>query len=196
MHKRKENDFYPTDKRIILGLKVLLEKNGFLLGHHTIFNPTAGENVFSGVLGKERCVTNELFPENFPNQEYDFTLNCLDPKLWSEVSKPDKPDWVIDNPPYGGNIPDRLLPLAWEHCKVGIALHLRLSILEPTRLRREFMLENADHLRFIQPINPRCKFAFNGNEAMTTCSFVWLKEFSWSALGLESPYSPLVNWKN
>jgi hypothetical protein len=77
---------------------------------------------------------------------------------------------VISNPPY--NVAPDILPLAWEHSRLGMAMLLRLTYLEPTANRAEWLQDTP--LSNLIIFNPRPKFRQgSGSDSATVAWFVW-----------------------
>lgn len=98
------------------------------------------------------------------------------------------------------------LKVAFEHARLGVAFLLRLSFLEPTKDRHEWLIQHADHLRFVIPVNPRANFRkgernprtgkIYGTDNVTVAWFVWDKMFSWAEYGIQPPPFIFVHgWK-
>jgi hypothetical protein len=105
-------------------------------------------------------------------------------------------DWVITNPPF--NAAADILFSAWGTARVGVAMLLRMSFMEPTKKRGDWLQDHADHLRHFIPISqPRPSFTDNGKtDSVTTAWFVWLKDFSWKRdAGIPSPFNFVMRWR-
>lgn len=188
--ERVPNDYYPTPDAITLALKRLLLAEGMYNNNHYVFGPCAGEGAIARHF--DRSMTNEPYwsGDFVPT----FALNALEHEVWQNFS-PDI-DWVIENPPYGDQFPEKLLALAWPNAKVGVALHLRITWIECTQGRRDLMNELWDHLRFVQVVNPRARFRRgSGSDSCTTAWFVWVKGWSWKAAGITNPLQYILDWR-
>jgi hypothetical protein len=80
-------------------------------------------------------------------------------------------DWIITNPPY--NQAPAILPLALDNCRVGMAMLLRLSYLEPSRNRARWLAEHPPAKLIV--FNPRPQFRADtgGTDSVTTAWFIW-----------------------
>lgn len=80
-------------------------------------------------------------------------------------------DWVVTNPPF--NEAPKIVPLAYEHARVGIAMLLRLSFLEPCHNRSDFICPTPPTKLIVLP---RISFTGDGNvDSVTAAWFVWKK---------------------
>lgn len=179
---RIKNDFYPTPSKLTEKLVSKINPTGIIL------EPCVGDGDIAIAL-PEHCyvVTNDIDRE----KEADTHEDASAPLYWQSQIV----DWVITNPPF--NQASEILPLAWARSRVGCAFLLRITYLEPTQKRRDWMIENVDHLQFILPVNPRVRFRKDskGTDSTTVAWFVWRKDFSWEELGIDCPFSFLVNWE-
>lgn len=155
---RRENDFYPTPA---WATDILLGTIGTRLD--VILEPCAGAGHISNALRRHylQVVTNDLDPR-FPA---DWHLDVLS----DEFARRFKPDWVISNPPFA--IADRLVPRCLEMAEWGVAMLLRLSWLEPTRARGEFLEKHPPSTLMILP---RISFTGDGDtDNVTAAWFIW-----------------------
>jgi hypothetical protein len=84
---------------------------------------------------------------------------------------PQQCDWVVSNPPF--NVASQIIPLAFEYAKVGIAMLLRLSYLEPCMDRDRWL---RDHPPSKLIVLPRISFTGDGKTDNVTCAWmVWDK---------------------
>jgi len=181
---RIENDFYPTN---VLLTKPLLEEVD-ITGR--IIEPCAGDYAIASLLPSE-YITNDLYP----HAEYvcNYNLDATDPAAWQQWEDLEI-DWAVTNPPY--NRADEIVPLAFEHTKIGVAVLLRLSYLEPCANRADWLKDNSAHLCQIITLNPRPRFRSDtqNSDNVTVAWMVWRKDFSWNKLGMESPFKFLSGW--
>jgi len=88
-------------------------------------------------------------------------IKCFEPR----------PDWICTNPPFSEAM--GILRQAWEHARCGVIFQLRLSFLEPTFERQEF-LEKFPPDRLL--VLPRYSFTENGKtDSVTTAWMMWHK---------------------
>lgn len=88
----------------------------------------AGDGAIARVLRDEgglRVIAND------PDRRWraDMRANAARPAFWRGLPPI---DWVVSNPPYLGHPCLPVVALAFEHARVGVAMLLRLSFLEPT----------------------------------------------------------------
>lgn len=189
---RVPNDYYPTPDAITLALKDLLIDEGLLLPNHVVCGPCAGEGAILRHF-EPLTIGNEPFWSG--DYEPSSRLDALDPKSWAIIDEGDI-DWTIENPPYGNNFPEKLLPLTWEHSQVGVAFHLRITWIEAAGDRRQLIPKLWDHLRFVQSVNPRARFRRgSGCDSCTTAWFVWVKDWSWERQGITNPFQYILDWR-
>jgi hypothetical protein len=156
---RRAFDFYPTPA---WATRVLLE-------HVNVFGwvsePCVGAGDISDVLrachGRIRKVwTNDIDTTRAADEHADArTAQSL--YGWS--------DWVVSNPPFSDAM--EITRLAVEHARVGVAMLLRLSFLEPTEDRGQWL---EDHPPTHLIVCPRISFTGDGKtDSVTTAWFVW-----------------------
>lgn len=183
-------DFYPTDRALTAALLDRQFVNG------TVAEPCAGNGDIVSVLETvpevARVITNDIDPE----READFHGDAGDPAAAIYTAGPF--DWVITNPPFSEA--HKILPLALQFCRVGVAFLLRLNYLEPATKRNargEWLDRNADRQTGLFVFgSPRPSFPpYKTNDSVTTAWFVWLRSWSWSARGISSPFQYIMDWK-
>ena len=82
-------------------------------------------------------------------------------------------DWVITNPPYKMPLCMEIVANAVRHARVGVAMLLRLSFLEPTKVRGPWLAEHQPN-RLI--VLPRYSYTQNGStDSVTTAWMIWLR---------------------
>jgi len=190
--KRVKNDFYPTNSRLTeLLLKHLeverddefyrkrnINSNNFI----NILEPCAGQRHISKVLANKgyNVTSTDITDEPDPEDEND-VLDCTKERYWEfraiSISRTCYMyDWVITNPPY--KEAKKIIPLAYKYAKKGIAMLLRLSYLEPTKNRADF-LKNTPLTKLII-VNPRPRFRndTNSTDSVTSAWFVWEKDLT------------------
>lgn len=164
-----------------------------------VIEPCAGEGQLSGAIGRtwrKPVTTNDIVPE----YNCTYTSDATDPTspIWKRQW-----GWVITNCPF--SLAYRILPLAFEHAIDGVAFLLRLSYAEPAKNRHEWLDAHADNQRYQVSFNPRPHFRegeinpdtgkLYGTDPVTVAWFVWLKRWSWSQMGLTSPFVYIHGWK-
>lgn len=145
-----------------------------------------------------RIINCDVMPRCSPCRTWDATS----PQDWEALialddpAVPTKPDWVITNPPF--NLAYQILPLALRFSP-RVAFLLRLSYLEPTKNRADWLVANADQLRLIIPISPRPQFRLNklgepDSDSVTVAWFIWDADWSWLRLGVLPPFRFMGEW--
>jgi hypothetical protein len=170
-----------------------------------VFEPCAGEcniiKILEHVTEITRIYSNDL------DAQYHTTFNT-DASLplslcWNEVVT-GRPDWIVTNPPFSKA--HEILKIAIDVANEGIAFLLRLSYLEPTSNRGDWLQEHADQMTRIIPLNPRPRFRRQeinpktgkhyGTDSVTVAWFVWRAHWSWQAHGIPCPFVFARNWNN
>jgi hypothetical protein len=184
---RISHDFYPTPAGVTRALTDRIHLPRY------ICEPCAGNGAITDELYRDNPLRNVL--------ESDITWNPADDattrKFWqSRAEKLDGKDWAtVTNPPF--SLASTILPLAYVYSPWGVAFLLRLSYLEPTGDRAEWLEAYADNLRCIIPVSPRPKFRRDskGSDSVTVAWMVWDKAWSWRAKGVPSPFAFAAGWK-
>lgn len=79
-----------------------------------------------------------------------FNLDATEPESWENLPAA---DWIITNPPFNAAFP--ILKNSLNHARVGVIFFVRLSFIEPTEERGEWLFNNP---RTLDLIYPRFKF--------------------------------------
>lgn len=164
---RRENDFYPTLDDSAIGQ---LMKYWDVPKHASILEPCAGD----------LHLVKQLKDLEYYSVQYADLKILGDCKYFDATSKymwgnreteKGKPDFTITNPPFA--LAHKILPLAYEYSKYGVAMLLRLSYLEPCKNRAVWLAEHP--ISKIISI-PRISFTGDGKKDMVaTAWFVWDK---------------------
>lgn len=141
----------------------------------TVFEPCAGDgsitNVIAEIPGRpRRIITNDIDRQRLTDRHGD----AREQAVWKDVTSHWPIDWVITNPTWSKDDPLRILQHATWHAKVGVALLLRLSFLEPTDTRypRGPFLHRHPPSRLI--VLPRHSFTGDGkSDSVTAAWMVW-----------------------
>jgi hypothetical protein len=194
MLARQPLDFYPTPSLLTWAL---LDSHRFVPWRNqaTVLEPCNGEGAISDVLkesGLFRLVdTADIDPAKVklvaPMAVAGFTMDATDPQAWARMARY---DWVITNPPY--NQAPAILPLAFQNCRVGMAMLLRLSYLEPCENRARWLQEHPPAKLIV--FNPRPQFRADtgGTDSVTTAWFIWHRFGNSQGTELEF----CTNWRN
>jgi hypothetical protein len=186
MLARQPLDFYPTPGLLTWAL---LDSHRFVPWRNqaTVLEPCNGEGAISDVLkesGLFRLVDAADIDETKPAA---LTMDATDPQAWARMARY---DWVITNPPY--NQAPAILPLAYDNCRVGMAMLLRLSYLEPCANRASWLAEHPPAKLIV--FNPRPQFRADtgGTDSVTTAWFIWHRFGNSQGTELEF----CTNWRN
>jgi len=83
------------------------------------------------------------------------------------------PAWVVTNPPF--NAAPHILPLALEHCAIGVIALLRISYGEPCENRARWLWGNQDRQSILY-LPKRVSFTGDGaTDSVATAWFIWGK---------------------
>ncbi|MFO0580506.1 MAG: hypothetical protein U1A78_41575 [Polyangia bacterium] len=128
---------------------------------HTLLDPCCGDSSMAWRLRTRfrRVLLNDIDPQIPTLLHWDLRR----PALWESA----RADWCVTNPPFC--LAGETLNLALDHCRVGVALLLRLSALEVCE-GREF-IELYPPQRTI--VLPRIRFRGKGTDKATVAWFIW-----------------------
>jgi hypothetical protein len=183
---RQPLDFYPTPSLLTWAL---LGSHRFVPWRNkaTVLEPCNGEGAISDVLkesGLFRLVDTADIDETKPAA---LTMDAADPGAWSRMARY---DWIITNPPY--NQAPAILPLAFQNCRVGMAMLLRLSYLEPCDNRVKWLAEHPPAKLIVFNPRPRFRADTSGSGSVTSAWFIWHR-FGGN-LGTDIEFC--TNWRN
>lgn len=104
-------------------------------------------------------------------------FDATDPCEWRFVTH----DWVVSNPPFKGA--SQIVPLAFNAAKIGVAMLLRLSFLEPCEDRADFLSQHPPTQLIVLP---RISFTGDGKTDSVTCAWmVWNKHQAGTRIVIE-----------
>ena len=157
---RHKNDFYPTPS---WATRMLMHQMDIPVNER-ILEPCNGRGAISSILretGFRTVFTNDI----------DIGFGA-DSHLDAVVAiRADKPDWTITNPPF--NDAFRILTAAYEHSQYGVCFLLRLSFLEPTYDRQNFLMAHPPTQLIVLP---RISFTGDGKtDSVTAAWMIWEK---------------------
>ena len=191
---RRHNDLYTTEDKLTAVLFENLPNDIIIKGF--LCEPCAGPGRMAQAIRRRSnalVFTNDI-DRRFDNT--DFTSDAADPNaaVWQAESA--YYDWVVTNPPF--KVAADILFNSWNSAHGGVAMLLRVTFIEPTKKRGDWLQDHADHLRCFMPVSqPRPSFTSDGRtDSATTAWFVWLKNFSWQRdFGIPSPFSFVMGWR-
>lgn len=200
---RAERDFYPTPSKLV---KVLLDR---VEVSDLLYEPCAGEgHIVRPLLEQTNCpiIASDIQLSAEMSELCRSCSNRVDYWL-SDVSIPSswacrfgfvgessngfnsRPQWVITNPPF--NQAEAIVPLAFDYATEGVAMLLRLSYLEPTKGRGEWLAEHQSQLSNLIILgSPRPSFTGKGTDTCTTAWMVWRKDW----VGSNTQVEFVTNW--
>ena len=154
-----------------------------------LLDPCAGHCHLAGAFADAgyNITTNDIKAD----RPTDLHGDASDPAWWAAL--PGRHDIVVTNPPFDRS--NEIIPLAYAHARVAVLATLRLSWLEPTTGRADFLRQHPP--AFIAPLNPRPQYKRNARgklatDSVTTAWIAWLKP-GWSWAG--APFIFLNDWK-
>lgn len=158
---RSRKDFYETPIWQAQALRKRVTISG------TVIECCSGDGSLTSQFKDCHVVTNDIDRE----REATFYLDATLPSSWATFGV--QHDWVCTNPPF--NCAMDILKLAHSHANVGVALLLRLSFMEPTKERSDWLSLNPPQQQIILP---RWKYDPNskGTDSVTTAWFVWYRQ--------------------
>ena len=178
-------DLYETMNALTLGFLAVEDVGG------TAVEPCAGPGAMARILAADGRFSNILTNDINPAHNTDLTGDARDPlaAVWQRPF-----DWCITNPPF--SVAFDILRNAWVHCRVGVAMLLRVTFAEPTLGRGNWLDATSDNMTRFMPIgSPRPDFTGSGGDSTTTAWFVWRKDWSWDKLGVARPFVFLIEWQ-
>ena len=161
---RRPLDAYPTPAR----LTEALLRHVPIAGH--VLEPCAGAGLMADSLQATPGVGVVYRNDISPGYDTLWTNDATDPRasMWKT-----EPDWVVTNPPY--NEAAAILANAYRSATIGVAFLLRLSFLEPTNGRRDWLQAHRAELSDLLIFgSPRPSFTDNGRtDSATVAWMVW-----------------------
>lgn len=164
--KRRPNDFYETPDWAI---QVLIDRMPESYFKPSIMEPCVGDGAIARLFEEKTGAfvhTNDLDPKRPAMTHY----NAAAAGLWELP----RLDWVITNPPFVKAIEIAVHAVPW--ALKGVCLYLRLSFLEPTGKRADWLFANPP-TRMI--VLPRISFTGDGHtDSVTGAWMVWSDLFA------------------
>ena len=170
---RKKNDLYQTSAKAVKELLDRVPISG------TLFECCAGMGAISYALRDEipeaKIITNDINVTLPATNHFDASKASN----WEQFTRKDLAipmiDWVITNPPFNKAFP--ILMHAHNASLKGVAFLLRLSFLEPTYERQDWLYEHPPSKLIVLP---RYSFTEDGKIDSVTCAWmIWSKTRRW-----------------
>lgn len=179
-HARRGGDFYVTPRWMTRALLARYPIPEHLGSRGRVLEPCVGNGAILRLLSPELdVVTNDLVPRApvLP----DFLEDARLAPTWDLFEGKGPIAVVITNPPFDASLD--IVRHAVERATCGVAMLLRISWLEPTDDRSEFL---AAHPPTRQIVLPRWKFRGAGSgDFVTCCWFLWAKQRGFCDAGIE-----------
>lgn len=174
---RHDEDFYATPAWMT---QALLRRVPLALWEVGLVEPCVGNGAILRELpALADVLTNDLVAR--PPVVPAFLLDARAPSTWDAFAVAGRLDVVVTNPPF--DVAFDIVQPAWDAVRVGVALLLRLSWLEPTEDRGPWL---AAHPPTRVIVLPRHDFRGNGKtDSVTSAWMVWAKQPWLCAPGLE-----------
>lgn len=133
-----------------------------------VLEPCAGRDAITRVLRAYGCdvLTNDL-DDRHPSFLH---LDATDPAAWRTFERHGSIDWVVTNTPF--NVAFDILVQAHRIAKLGVALLLRKTFLEPTEERGPWL---AEHPPTRMVGLPRHNFRGDGSDTVACDWYIWRK---------------------
>jgi len=184
--KRHDFDRYDSPHWFFTHLPNYIKLSG------VIGEPCKGSGNISNLLpyasGVGYSWTNDLDPT--VDAEFNLDATLLD--SWEKL--PDA-DWIITNPPFTSALP--ILQNAFDHAKIGVIFFLRLTFMEPTKERGDWLF---DHPRYLDLVYPRFKFRKDktgkdwASDSVPMVAMIWRKDTNETRGSLTIPQSHILGF--
>lgn len=163
---RRDDDFYRTP---VFQTQILLRRLPILSTVRlSVFEPCAGDGAIALNLPRQLdVVTNDIVQRDplIP----DFLLDARKVESWAKFERLGKFDVVPSNPPF--NEAFDIIGHSIKRARIGVAMLLRLSWVEPTEERNEWL---AAHPPTRMIVMPRYDYRQNGKtDSVTSAWFMW-----------------------
>jgi hypothetical protein len=177
---RRPLDSYMTPEKAVMALRETLGHD--FERHHRFFEPCVGtgniieactKEIFGGpIIPKGNWKTLDIDPSAKPDYLGDATMHSTWAHLHATTGY--KPEWTITNPPF--NCAIDIVKNAVEFSTIGTCMLLRLSFLEPTFERGEWLKTNPPNKLIVLP---RISFTNDGKTDSVTCGWmIWSRRLS------------------
>ena len=186
--KRHDFDRYDSPHWFITHLLNYIKLEGI------VGEPCKGSGNISKLLGFIKHVNHVWTNDIDPSVVSDYHLDAADPKSWEQLPYT---DWIVTNPPFNAALP--ILKNSLNHARLGVVFFLRLSFVEPTEERGQWLFENPRNLDLIYP---RFKFRKDktgkdwASDSVPMMAMIWYK-YPMPRLGsLTIPQSHILGFHN
>lgn len=157
---RREHDFYPTPGWATTELLARVNVAG------SVVEPCVGRSDIAVELTRDSRIREVITNDLDPTRPAELHGDATDTRWWSGLGPF---DWVVTNPPF--TVAHKILPLAFQYARVGVAMLLRMSYLEPCEGRLGWLAVHPPQ-RLI--VLPRISFTGDGKTDQVTCGWmVW-----------------------
>jgi len=169
---RRELDQYYTEESVTKYLINHLPE--YLPNPLTFLEPCVGEQHISKVVRQmlKPCILdiNDIDTTKAVSEKTSFFLDMTKEESWQFLGNY---NLIITNPPFSEA--NKIVPLCFKYSDICCVL-LRLTWLEPTKDRAEFLKMSNDYLHKLIVFNPRPSYTDDGkSDSVTTAWFVWDK---------------------
>ncbi|MFM6728271.1 MAG: hypothetical protein ACKPJF_28250 [Dolichospermum sp.] len=184
--KRHDFDRYDSPHWFLTHLPNYVELKGI------VGEPCKGSGNLSNLLPYfdqvSHCWTNDLDP----NVDADFNLDAADPKSCDNFPET---DWILTKPRFNAAFP--IIQISLHHARLGVVFFLRLSFVEPTLERGQWLFENQCYRSLIYPIG-KFRRGIDGKswqtDAMPMRAAVWRKDTSETRGSITIPQSHILGF--
>lgn len=163
---RRKHDAYFTSAGAV---QVLLDRAQVLC---TVCEPCVGDGAIAKQLAKNQIAREVVTCDIDTQRAADVHGDAGDVFAWRQIEARAKSGvihWSVSNPPFSHAF--EILRLAHAHSLLGVAFLLRLSFLEPTEARGEWLKQYPPDRLFVLP---RYSFTGDGKTDSVTCAWmIW-----------------------
>lgn len=160
---RRARGFVPT---LGWATQVLLDEE-IIQGE--VLDCCSGSGEVSVILKGAPLITKVITNDLNPGLETDHKINAAKKHQWEQLPRP---GWVVTKPPFVDA--GRIIPAALEHSLHGVAALLRLSFLEPTYDRQDFLSRHPPSKLIVLP-------RIELSDSITSAWMIWRKNRPWDS---------------
>lgn len=129
----------------------------------------SGDDFISSVISSAPLVTKVTTNDINPERNSNLHFNAAKKSSWEQLPRP---HWVVTKPPFIDA--GRIIPAAVDHAIYGVAALLRLSFLEPTYDRQDFLSRTPPSKLIILP-------RMETSDSITSAWMIWRKNRPWDS---------------